>query len=147
MSAETFLDTNVLVYCFDSGEPEKQRRARDLVEEALRDGSAIISTQVVQEFLSLATRKFAKAFVGDDLRAYLDCVLAPMCKVSSDPALLGFALETKDETGYSFYDSLIVAGALHGGCSRLYSEDLQAGRAIRGLIIENPFRGLNPEKK
>ena len=46
----------------------------------------------------------------------------------------------KDETGYTFYDALIVAGALRAGCTRLYTEDMQDGRAIRGLVIENPFR-------
>jgi hypothetical protein len=54
MSAEAFLDTNVFVYCFDPSEPGKQRRALELVESALRDGVALISTQVMQEFLNVA---------------------------------------------------------------------------------------------
>ena len=146
MSAEAFFDTNVLVYCFDPGEPAKQRRARELVEDALRNGSAVISTQVVQEFLNLATRRFAHAFTGDDLHAYLESVLAPLCQVFPDAALFRLALDVKDETGYGFYDSLIVAGALRAGCTRIYSEDLQDRRTIRGVQIENPFRsGAPPE--
>jgi predicted nucleic acid-binding protein len=35
---------------------------------------------------------------------------------------------------------LIVAGALASGARILYTEDLQAGRRLRGLSIENPFR-------
>jgi predicted nucleic acid-binding protein len=140
MSADAFLDTNVLVYCFEPGEPEKQQTALRLVESAFRDGNALISTQVVQEFLNLATRKFASAFVGDDLRTYLDGVLAPLCKVFPDAALYQAALEIREETGFSFYDSLIVAEALRAGCARLYSEDMQHGRVVRGLLIENPFR-------
>ena len=142
MSAEAFLDTNVLVYCFDPAEPAKQQRALELVGRGLQDGTAIISTQVVQEFLNLATRRFARAFTDADLQAYLDTVLTPLCTVYADVALFRLALEVRRETGYSFYDSLIVAGALQKGCIRLYSEDLQDGRAIRGLVIENPFRGL-----
>jgi predicted nucleic acid-binding protein len=38
MSAEAFLDTNVLIYCFDPGEPAKQKLARQLVGRALDDG-------------------------------------------------------------------------------------------------------------
>jgi predicted nucleic acid-binding protein len=49
-------------------------------------------------------------------------------------------LDVKDETGYGFYDALIVAGALRAGCTRLYSEDMQEGRTVRGVTIENPFR-------
>ena len=40
---------------------------------------------------------------------------------------------------YRFYDSLIVAGALASGARTLYTEDLQSGRELRGLRIENPF--------
>jgi predicted nucleic acid-binding protein len=139
MSAEAFLDTNVFVYCFDPSEPGKQRRALELVESALRDGVALISTQVMQEFLNVATRKFASAFTGDDLRLYLDGVLAPLCRVFPDAALYRLALDVRDETGFSFYDALIVAGALSAGCTRLLPEDMQHGRAIRRLLIENPF--------
>jgi predicted nucleic acid-binding protein len=56
-----------------------------------------------------------------------------------DTALYRLALEIRQESGYSFYDALIVAGALSAGCTRLLSEDMQHGRTIRGLLIENPF--------
>ncbi len=49
------------------------------------------------------------------------------------------ALSIQDEYRFSFYDALAVAAALDRGCSRLYSEDLQHGRRIEGLVIENPF--------
>jgi len=51
-----FLDTNVLVYSFDPDSPAKQALARQLIVEGLRAQRAVISTQVVQEFLNVATR-------------------------------------------------------------------------------------------
>lgn len=90
--------------------------------------------------MNLATRKFTHAFTSDDLRAYLDAVLAPLCQVFTDAELFRLALEVRDETGCSFYDARIVASALRAGCTRLYTEDMQDGRTIRGLVIENPFR-------
>ena len=42
MSAEFFLDTNVLVYTFDRDDLGKQARASGLVERALESGSGII---------------------------------------------------------------------------------------------------------
>lgn len=50
------------------------------------------------------------------------------------------ALLLREETGFQFYDSLIVAAALQLGCSTLLSEDLQDGRTLDGLVIRNPFR-------
>jgi predicted nucleic acid-binding protein len=41
---------------------------------------------------------------------------------------------------FSFCDSVIVASALHAGCTVLYSEDLQDGQVIdKQLRITNPF--------
>jgi predicted nucleic acid-binding protein len=51
------------------------------------------------------------------------------------------ALALVERYGFSFYDALLIAAALHAGCSRLYSEDLQHGQLIdRQLRILNPFR-------
>ena len=49
------------------------------------------------------------------------------------------ALEFARDHGLSFYDALIVAAAIEGGCDPLYSEDMQHGRSIGGLAIVNPF--------
>jgi predicted nucleic acid-binding protein len=40
----------------------------------------------------------------------------------------------------SFWDALIIQAAIEGGASDLLSEDLQHGRRIDGLTIQNPFR-------
>ena len=50
------------------------------------------------------------------------------------------ALDIQARYRYGFYDALIIAAALDAGCTRLYSEDLQHGQRIDGLIIENPFK-------
>lgn len=139
MNAKYFLDTNVIVYAFDPRELEKQKRALALIAAALQAGQGMISSQVVQEFLNVATRKFSPPLTVEDARVYLKAVLGPLCDVYPDQALYDLSLELKHETGYSFYDSLILAAALRGECEILYSEDLRAGQQIRGLKIVNPF--------
>lgn len=141
MSAKHFLDTNVFVYSFDQSQPVKRERALALIADALQTGDGLISTQVIQEFLNVATRKFAVPLKVEDCKAYLVKVLHPLCQVYPDLALYETGLDIQQETGYSFYDSLILAGALRGGCAILYSEDLQAGQQVRGLQIVNPFTG------
>jgi predicted nucleic acid-binding protein len=104
----------------------------------------LISSKVVQEFLYVATRKFKVPLDPEDCRVYLLKVLNPICQVYPDLDLYQSALNILRETGYSFYDSLILAGALRGGCSVLYSEDLQAGQIVGGVKIVNPFDLGNP---
>ena len=55
----SFFDTKVLVYMFDGGAPGKQSRAIELFEQALVQGRALLSTQVLQEFSVDATRKLS----------------------------------------------------------------------------------------
>jgi predicted nucleic acid-binding protein len=51
--------------------------------------------------------------------------------VYPDQALYEDSLDLQQETGYSFYDALILAGALRGGCETLYSEDMKSGQQVR----------------
>ena len=139
MSARFFLDTNILVYTFDSRSKAKQKKALDLVGEALEDGRGIISFQVIQEFLNIALHKFKKPLLWEESYRYFEGVLGPLCGIYPDPELYRQALHVKHETGYRFYDALIVASALTAGCNILYSEDLQDGRKISNLSIKNPF--------
>ena len=134
-----FLDTNVLIYSFDSDARAKRERSRALIGAALQDHSAVISYQVIQEFLNVATRKFASPRTGGQASDYLSAVLLPLCTVWPSRGLYVTALNIREESGFSFYDSLIVAGAIETSCKRLLTEDLQDGQVVRGIEIVNPF--------
>lgn len=138
MSAD-FLDTNILVYSFDHSAPEKRSVSRELVAEALHGRGAVISYQVIQEFLNVATRKFESPMSTEEARLYLNNVLSPLCTVWPSRELYAAALEIAHDAGFGFYDALIVASAAEAGCPRLLTEDLQSGRSIRGVTIVNPY--------
>lgn len=143
MSAKFFLDTNIMVYTFDVRAPKKKERAQELVEQALRTHEGVVSTQVVQEFLNVATTKFAIPLKLSDAQQYLQDVLNPLCSVFPSIDLYRQALVLQQDTKYSFYDALIIGGALQAGCEALYSEDLQHGQQIRGLQVLNPFLSVS----
>jgi predicted nucleic acid-binding protein len=142
MNGNYFLDTNILVYTFDNTQSEKQSIARQLVRNALHKRAGCISYQVVQEFLNIASRKFASPFSINDSQTYLISVLEPLCEVFSSTALYHRALEISGRWGFAFYDSLIVAAALSIGSKILYTEDLQHNQKIEDTIIVNPFLKL-----
>ena len=98
-----------------------------------------MSTQVVQEFLNVATSKFTTPLTFSDAQQYLHDVLGALSTVFPSIDLFRNALALQQETRFSFYDSLIIGGALQAGCDALYSEDLQNNQQIRGLRILNPF--------
>ena len=55
----SFIDTNVLVYADSADAADTQARATALIAQHLRDGSGVISTQVLHEFVNAAIRKMA----------------------------------------------------------------------------------------
>lgn len=136
--ARIFIDTNVLAYAHDSSETEKQPIAARLLESLWETGTGALSTQVLQEFYVVATRKFhppldrrrARQLVSAYGEWHLVQVDLPMILASS---------ELEGRHRLSFWDALIVEAARRAGAERLLSEDLQSGRRIRGLRIENPF--------
>lgn len=140
MSDRFFLDTNVFAYSFDETAPTKRDRARELVRRALETQTGFISTQVLQEFLNVALRKFEPPLKPEDAEDYLGRVLEPLCEVFPSVRLYRSALHLVERWGYSFYDCLILAAAFEGKAQVLYTEDLQDGHEIEDLRIVNPFR-------
>ncbi|MFA7097827.1 MAG: PIN domain-containing protein [Gammaproteobacteria bacterium] len=133
-----FLDTNILVYLFDTGAPEKQARARELIADLVGKGDAILSTQVLQEFYVAVTRKLAVPLNADVAEsAAREFSQLPLVQV--DETMILGAIRRHRQTGYSFWDALIIEAAIQGGADRLLTEDLQHGQKIDGLVVENPF--------
>jgi predicted nucleic acid-binding protein len=139
MSVDAFLDTNVLIYHLDATDPRKHDIAEGLVRDALARSSACISAQVFQECLNTVLRKAEIKLSVDAARSYLDTVLLPLMQATPTAAVYHRALDVQSRWKFSFYDSLIIATALGLGCKTLWSEDLQHGQKIEGLIIRNPF--------
>jgi predicted nucleic acid-binding protein len=139
MNVRSFLDTNVIVYAFSHSFPEKTKIAQRLIADGASDKQAIISYQVVQEFINVALRGFRVSIIRSDLESLMLTALFPMMAISSSPALVIEALRLQVANQLSWYDSLIVAAAIQGRCEVLCSEDFQHGRRFGDLVVENPF--------
>jgi predicted nucleic acid-binding protein len=133
MPAKAFFDTNVLLYAVAENDPRSTQ-----AEELLASGG-VLSVQILNEFVSVARRKILMSCseVTEALDAFR--VLCPS-PLSVTIEIHEAALKIAEKHGYNIYDALVVAAALEGGCTILYSEDLQAGQTIAGqLTTHNPF--------
>ncbi|MCB0324835.1 MAG: PIN domain-containing protein [Bdellovibrionales bacterium] len=139
MNDRYFIDTNIFVYSFDNSNPDKRRIANEIIERGLRTASGVVSFQVIQEFLNVATRKFATPLTHSDSLVYMSMVLRPLCNIHSSIALYDAALELHHRFSISFYDSCIVAAARQSMCKVLYTEDLQHQMSFDELEVINPF--------
>ncbi len=132
-----FFDTNVLVYAFDEGEPEKRAVALALIEEHLVDGDGVISVQVLQEFYSAVRREPQP--LSNEVAATAVRRLAGFSPLSEDVGMVLKAVRRTQVMSISLWDALIVEAALKAGADRLFTEDLQHGQVIEGMRVENPF--------
>ncbi len=139
MSDKFFLDTNVVVYAFDQLSPAKLKIARRLIAQGAEEKRAVVSYQVVQEFVNVALRRFETSMSQSELEEFLFEALFPMTEISSSAALVIEALRMRGMHQLSWYDSLIVAAAIQGGCKILYTEDLQHGQRFGDLVVQDPF--------
>ena len=129
----SFFDSNILVY-IASNDIEKADRA-----EALIATGGAISVQVLNELTNVARRKMRMSWT--DTHALLTLLrglltVHPMMLETHETGLV-----LAERYGFSVYDAMIGASALHAGCDTLWSEDIQDGMVLdEGLKIINPFR-------
>ena len=131
-----FLDTNILLYTLDANDKSKQAKARKLIQTVTEQDILVISTQVLQEFYVASTTKLGvePLLAKNIMRSFENMEI-----VQITPYLIGEAVDTSILNVISFWDSLIVVAAESARCELLYSEDLNSGQIIRGVMIENPF--------
>jgi len=133
-----FLDTNILVYANDGTEADKQSAAIRLIADGIRNGQAVISTQVLSEFWVTVTQKIQVTLDTDKAEKEVDRFKA-MRIVGIEYDTVRAAIHLQRRFQISYWDSLILSAASIAGCRRIYSEDLNAGQSYDGLSIVNPF--------
>jgi predicted nucleic acid-binding protein len=137
MTVRSFFDTNILVYTDDRAAPAKQRRALDLVAEHRSAGTGVVSLQVLQEYFVAVTRKLR---VDPAIARRKTELLAEFHLVEPQLTDVLAAIDLHRLHGFSLWDAMVLRAAKQAGCRILLTEDLQAGREIDGLVIQNPFR-------
>ena len=128
-----FLDSNVLLYSVRIESPKASRAL-----ELIKSGGAIISTQVLNEFFNVGSKKYKMLpiQIAGALRPikYV-CTVVPLTIETHERAATIFG-----ETNFGIYDCNIIAAAELSGCDILYTEDMSHGQRVGRVEIRNPFK-------
>ena len=133
-----FIDTNIIVYAYDSTAGFKHETARTVLGDLWNSGLGVISTQVLQEFFVNVVHKVPEPIDTRQAREIVKDFLSWQVVVNNGESILN-AIEIASRYHYSFRDSLIIDAAITGGATVLLSEDFQDSQLIRGVAIQNPF--------
>jgi predicted nucleic acid-binding protein len=137
MLAQSFFDTNILVYAAYPKDGEEWKRI--IAADLLRDESYAISTQVLIEFINSTTKKRKPGLSLDVVREWLnDFRLSPV--IGADDMLVMDALDIAERYKIEFFDGLVIAAANRAGAKILYTEDLNDGQLYGNVTVINPFK-------
>lgn len=137
MTADLFIDTNILIYALDKDAGEKNKKANKLITELWeQDDWPSISIQVLLELHVNLTRKG----VADDEASSIVRDYTAWNVIENSLPLFEAGLEEKTRWKLSIWDSMIIAAARKAGVSRIWTEDLSDGRDYGGILVENPLK-------
>jgi predicted nucleic acid-binding protein len=135
MRDKVFIDSNILIYAYSVDEPEKQKIVKDLLN---KHDVMVISTQTINEFINVTTRK--KMLAPEKISLVVDEFFEIFSVKLIDKEVIQKAIMLVNKHRYSYFDSLMLASAIIHDCSILYSEDMHHFHVLEGgLRIINPF--------
>lgn len=144
MNDRVFIDTNILLYARDVGQPAKQLIAHAWMTSLWRTRQGRLSFQVLQEFYVNATQKLKPGLPVLLARQDIRSLLA-WRPVKNDSALIESAWMLADRYGFSWWDAQIVAAARRADCRILLTEDMQHRMEVDGMLLLNPFASDVPQ--
>jgi predicted nucleic acid-binding protein len=137
MTAEVFLDSNVLLYSCSAAPGDAGKR--QVAEDLILNRPFAISAQVLQEFIANALRKPRLGITESNIEATLQ--MAAMVRVQPvTHELVVSSVMLRRRFQLSQWDATIIAAAVELGCPTVYSEDMGDGQDYAGVRVVNPFK-------
>ncbi|MFP4153232.1 MAG: PIN domain-containing protein [Alkalispirochaeta sp.] len=133
---KSFIDTNIVVYANDRGDPQKQERALAVVAELIRSGAGVLSTQALLEYTAVAIRKLGQSRTAITRQT---TILERLEVVGVTGELIRTGHQLAEEHGLSIWDGVIVAAAAAARCDRIISVAFDVERRYAGMAVINPF--------
>jgi predicted nucleic acid-binding protein len=142
MCVARLVDTNVLVYRFDSRFPRKQAIATHLLRQGIERGDLRLPHQAVIEFVAVATRSLNKGkplLSTQDALREAEELLSQFDVIYPDETVVRTALRGMAAYQLSWFDAHLWAYAECFGLQQILSEDFQHDRLYGSVRAVNPF--------
>ncbi len=136
------VDTNILVYRFDSRYPGKQKVATEVLRRGLVDDNVRIPHQAVVEFVRVITRRpkgRSPLLPAEEARREAEDLLSQFEILYPNEGVVRNALRGAATYQLPWWDAHLWAYAECYGLEEILSEDLQHGRFYGRVRITNPF--------
>jgi predicted nucleic acid-binding protein len=140
----SLVDTNILVYCFDSAALAKRAAARKLLRRGAAGNTIHIPHQALIEFVWVVTRRTrgAPLLPQEEATRQAEGFMADFPVLYPNEHVFRIALRGMATYKLSWFDAHLWAYAEHYGIPEILSEDFEHGRWYGTVRVRNPFAEL-----
>ena len=133
------LDTNIIVYACDPGEPIKRQQAGLVLRQLEQAGNGRLSVQALSEFVSVTTRRLRPPLTPAEATRQVERLILSFRVLDLTPMVVLEALRGVRDHGLSYYDAQVWAAARLNQAPVIFSEDFSSGSVLEGVRFINPF--------
>lgn len=133
------IDTNLLIYLYDKGSPEKSKKAKLVLGKLDQQSRGCLSVQNLAEFLSVSTRKLDPPLSFSEALDQVDLFIQMWSVLDLTTMVVLEAARGCRDHGLSYYDAQIWATARLNQVPVVFSEDFTDGQVLDGVRFVNPF--------
>ena len=138
------VDTNILVYRFDSRFAAKQKIATEILRRGILEDSVRLPHQAIVEFVAAVTRPIRGHAILRQAEALREAeeLLMQFTVLYPNEAILRGAIRGCAAYQLNWFDAHLWSYAEHYGLSEILTEDLQHDRLYGAVRVVNPFVDL-----
>ncbi len=139
MADRILVDTNILLYAYDRGQPAKQPQALAVLDGLVANGLGALTSQVLAEFFVNATKKLQPPLTTKEAYARIQNYLLSWETLDITGPIVLEAVRGVRVHQLAYWDAQIWASARMNQIPLVLSEDFGQGVAIEGVRFVNPF--------
>ena len=138
------IDTNILCYALDAGEPEKRAVAAGLLSRCWRSEIVLaVSVQNLAEFSVVMTEKVQHPVPDADVTRFIRDIVSfdGWTVIGYDPGTIMDAVGIQGMFSLHFWDALLAATMKQHDIGTIFTEDLHF-KKIPWITVVDPFSGM-----
>jgi predicted nucleic acid-binding protein len=140
MKDRVLVDTNILIYAYDCSDPEKQRKAFQIIDRLAVERKGVLSSQILSEFFVTSTQKIKNPLETAAALRSIQNYVRSWQVLDITPHIILEAIRGRMTYQMSYWDAQVWATAKLNQIPIVFSEDFQEGRMLEGVLFKNPLQ-------
>ena len=138
---ERLIDTNILVYAYDTSEGTKHDTAKQLLKQIWQNGGGVVCVQNLMEFFVVMTKKVASPIPFADAKTIIDDMIKSDSWRVIDRDINTFlqAIDLVSQYSVHLWDATIAACMKENGVMHIVTENKTDFEKIPDIQVIFPF--------